>query len=310
MAGAAEPVVEVVGLRKDFGERQAVRGIDFRIHAGECVGLLGPNGAGKTTTIHVLLGLVRKTAGEVRVFGMPVPSRLRHIKLRTGVTPQADNLDPDLTVLENLLTYAAYFDVPARTARGRAEELLDFFALDGYRDEIIQHLSGGQRRRLLLARALINAPDLVILDEPTIGLDPQARHLIWDRLDALRARGTPMLLTSHYMEEVERLSSRVLIMDHGRIVARGEPRQMVRDLLGQEVVEVTGTEAELDGLLAAIAPCDVTTERLPGRLFVFTRAACPELEARIRPMKHWVRRPAGLEDLFIHLTGRTLRETA
>jgi lipooligosaccharide transport system ATP-binding protein len=213
-----------------------------------------------------------------------------------------------LTVEENLVTYAGYFDIARRQARRRAGELLDFFALSHRRGDLVPHLSGGQRRRLILARALINEPEFLILDEPTIGLDPQARLLIWERLATLRRQGTTMLLTSHYMEEVSRLSNRVLIIDEGLIVAQGEPQQMIAELVGMDVFEVPGSPPELDELEEAVAFCEATVERMKDKLYIYARAECPELEARVRPMHGWLRRPANLEDLFIQLTGRSLRE--
>jgi lipooligosaccharide transport system ATP-binding protein len=304
----SRPVVDVRGLTKTFGDRKAVRGLDFSINQGECLGFLGPNGAGKTTTILMLLGMVKQTAGECAIFGMPVPARLREIKQRLGVASQIDNLDPDLTVEENLLVYAGYFGIRKQLAHSRIGELLDFFALQQRRHDLVPHLSGGQRRRLILARALVNQPDFLILDEPTIGLDPQSRHLIWERLANLRRQGTTMLLTSHYMEEVSRLSNRVLIIDEGRIVAQGEPRQLIADLVGLDVFEVPGAAGELDRLESRLSSCRATIERLPDRLFIYTLEECQELETLIRSLNGWVRRPANLEDLFIRLTGRSLRE--
>jgi lipooligosaccharide transport system ATP-binding protein len=303
-------LVSVKGLTKHFGERQAVRGVDFFINQGECLGLLGPNGAGKTTIIQMLLGLVEKTAGNILMFGMqPNRRNLPKIKARIGVVPQNDNLDTDLTVEENLVTYGAYFNLKKKAIRNRIGELLDFFALSNRRHDIIQHLSGGQRRRLLLARALINNPEFIILDEPTIGLDPQARYLIWERLEALREQGTTMLLTSHYMDEVSRLSNRVLILDHGLIVAQGEPKQMVTDLVGIDVFEVEGSIAELTALEKAVATCQATTERTADRLYIYTREDCSRLEKLMGEKRNWIKRPANLEDLFIQLTGRNLRES-
>jgi len=302
------PVVQVRNLSKDFGERRAVRGIDMTIHPAECLGLLGPNGAGKTTTISMLLGLVRPTSGDILILGEPSPERLRQIKRRTGVSSQTDNLDPDLTVLENLMTYASYFRLKRIEARERAEELLEFFALKNRRHDPVPELSGGQRRRLLIARALINTPDLLILDEPTVGLDPQARHLIWERLDALRVQGTTMLLTSHYMEEVSRLASRVMIMDEGKIVAQGEPGTMVADLIGTDVFEVVDTTEALDSLQKTLRSCPVTMERKGERIFVYTKGSCPEIEALAMGHRQVTRHPANLEDLFLKLTGRALRE--
>lgn len=306
---ASQSVVSVTGLTKRFGERLVVDNISFAIQRGQCVGFLGPNGAGKTTCINMLLGLVKKNAGEIRIFDLEAPRFHREIKARIGVVPQADSLDPDLSVEENLHTYAGYFRIPRRIARARVEDLLQFFALHNRRDEIIEHLSGGQRRRLLLARALINEPQLLILDEPTIGLDPQARHLIWERLAILQAQGTTMLLTSHYLEEVSRLSQQVLILDHGQVVVQGEPQQLITDMVGLEVFEVDGTAAELDALAASFKECNATLERVGDRLYVYAREDCSRLVKVLGEAGSWVRRPANLEDLFIQLTGRSLRES-
>ena len=303
------PVLTVSGLSKHFSDRTAVDAINFSVTPGECVGFLGPNGAGKTTTINMLLGLMSKSAGEIRVFDLLVPRQLAAIKAMIGVVPQTDSLDPDLTVEENLLVYASYFNIPKNVARERTIELLHFFALENRRREVIDRLSGGQRRRLLLARALINDPILLILDEPTIGLDPQARHLMWDRLQALKAKGTTLLLTSHYLDEVSRLSDRVLIIDHGRIVAQGDPRQLITDLVGIEVFEVQGTAAELDALSAELTGCDASSERAGDTLYIYARKECGHLEALLKKSRGWLRRPANLEDLFIQLTGRSLRES-
>jgi lipooligosaccharide transport system ATP-binding protein len=305
---AKPPLVEIRNLTKRFGDRVAVKDLDLCIYPGECLGLLGPNGAGKTTTIHMLLGLVRSTSGKISVFGESIPERLKQIKLRIGVVPQGDNLDPDLTVFENLLVYAAYFGIDRSTARKRADDLLGFFALKNRSNEIIQHLSGGQRRRLLLSRALINAPELLILDEPTIGLDPQARHLIWERLEDLRSQGTTMLLTSHYMDEVSRLTNRVLILDEGKIVAQGNPGEMVADMMGSEVFEVADSQEKLDALEETLRSCKVDIERVADRLFIYAHEPCTELETMAISLRHVNKRPANLEDLFLKLTGRTLRE--
>ena len=286
----------------------AVKDLDLCIYPGECLGLLGPNGAGKTTTIYMLLGLVRSTSGEISIFGESIPERLKKVKLRIGVVPQADNLDPDLTVFENLLVYAAYFGINRSIARKRADDLLGFFALKNRSYEIIQRLSGGQRRRLLLSRALINKPELLILDEPTIGLDPQARHLIWERLEDLRSQGTTMLLTSHYMEEVSRLTNRVLIMDEGKIVAQGNPGEMVADMIGSEVIEVADGPEKLDALEKTLRSCKVDIERVADRLFINVHEPCTELDTLAISLRHVSKRPPNLEDLFLKLTGRTLRE--
>lgn len=302
-------VVQVNGLSKFFGNRCAVDNISFAVRQGECVGFLGPNGAGKTTTINMLLGLVEKSGGTMRILDMDIPRQHQAAKRLIGVVPQADSLDPDLTVEENLLTYASYFNITGRKARARSEELLEFFALANRRQEIIEHLSGGQRRRLLLARALINEPKLLILDEPTVGLDPQARHLIWERLEILQQQGTTMLLTSHYLDEVEHLSNRVLILDHGRIVAQGVPQQLITELVGIDVFVIEGTAAELDALERSFKECKATTERVNDRLYAYTQEDCSRLESLLKYSRSWLRRPANLEDLFIQLTGRSLRES-
>lgn len=308
-SGGDRPIVSVTDLSKYFADRCAVDHISFAIQPGECLGFLGPNGAGKTTTINILLGLVRKTSGQINLLGREVPKHHRQVKRWIGVVPQTDSLDPDLTVAENLLTYAGYFNIPRKNALAKTEELLHFFALANRCDEIIEHLSGGQRRRLLLARALINDPQLLILDEPTIGLDPQARHLMWERLEILRQQGTTMLLTSHYLDEVSRLSNRVLILDHGRIVAQGEPQQLINDMVGLEVFEVEGSGAELNDLAESFKECNVVIERANDKLYVYTKEECAHLERLLANTRNWLRRPANLEDLFIQLTGRSLRES-
>ena len=303
------PPVSVKGLTKFFHERCAVDGIDFSIHRGECLGFLGPNGAGKTTTIKMLLGLARQSSGSISILGLDIPQKLQEAKQKIGVVPQADSLDPDLTVQENLLTYSAFFNIPQHMARAKGDELLQFFALANRKDEIIENLSGGQRRRLLLARALINEPQLLILDEPTVGLDPQSRHLIWQHLEMLQEQGITMLLTSHYLDEVERLSDRVLILNKGKIVVQGDPQVLVKQLVGIDVFEGEGTQSELDALAQAFQECDAKTETANGRLYAYTREDCSRLETLLQNSRKWVRRPANLEDLFIQLTGRSLRES-
>ncbi len=304
----AAPVVAMEGVRKRFGPVEAVRSISLKIASGECVALLGPNGAGKTTTIKMLLGLVIPDSGSMEVFGLELSRHLREIKHRMGVCPQADNLDPDLTVLENLLTYASYFSMGRREALARASELLGFFALKERSGAVIENLSGGQRRRLLIARALINRPELFILDEPTIGLDPQARHLIWDRLRALKEAGTTMLLTSHYMEEVEELADRVVIVDQGKVVAQGRVEELVGREVGHQVVEVRGPRERVEELEQRARRCGAQWERQGERLYIYLRDPCPLLDGMGGNGLTVVKRPANLEDLFLRLTGRRLKE--
>ena len=308
-ASGNDIIVQANGLSKFFGSRCAVDNISFAIRQGECVGFLGPNGAGKTTTINMLLGLVEKSGGTMSIMNMEIPRQQKEAKRLIGVVPQADSLDPDLTVEENLLTYASYFNISGRKARARTIDLLQFFALANRRREIIEHLSGGQRRRLLLARALINEPKLLILDEPTVGLDPQARHLIWERLEILQEQGTTMLLTSHYLDEVEHLSNRVIILDHGRIVAQGAPHQLIKELVGIDVFVIEGSAAELDALEKSFKQCKATTERVNDKLYAYAQEDCSRLETLLKNSRSWLRRPANLEDLFIQLTGRSLRES-
>jgi len=302
-------VVAAEGLQKRFGQRLAVAGIDFEVNKGECLGFLGPNGAGKTTTIQIMLGLVEKTAGELTIFGQEVPEQFRQIKSRIGVVPQNDNLDSDLTVFENLVTYASYYNLVGSKAKGRAGELLDYFALENRRNDVIEHLSGGQRRRLLLARALMHDPDLLILDEPTVGLDPQARYLMWQRLKALKENGVTMMLTSHYMDEVARLSDRVLIIDQGKVIVEGEPGRLVNDLVGVDVFEVLCSAEDAAQLAKSAKECGARSEIMPEGIFLYMHKDCHGLSGHVRPLQQWVRRPANLEDLFIQLTGRSLHET-
>jgi len=244
-------VVQITGLRKQYNGREVVRGIDLSVPAGRCFGLLGPNGAGKTTTLRLLLGQSPLSGGEIRVFGLPIPQAGRAVRARTGVVPQADNLDPDFTVAENLRVYGRYFGIPAATLDARIRELLEFVDLTDRADARIATLSGGMKRRLTIARALVNDPELVVLDEPTTGLDPQVRHMIWGRLRDLRQAGKTLLLTTHYMEEAERLCDELIIMDQGRILEQGTPAALIRKHAEPEVIEVRGEEKLARQALAA-----------------------------------------------------------
>ncbi|MEM1031485.1 MAG: ATP-binding cassette domain-containing protein [Myxococcota bacterium] len=318
----APVVVAARGLQKSYGEVVAVRGIDFEIGAGEFFGFLGPNGAGKTTTMSMLQAVARRTGGQLEVLGLDPAVDGKRIRQRIGVCPQEDNLDPDLQVRDNLLVYARYFGVPRREARRRAQELLALMQLEHKADVAVSELSGGMKRRLTLARSLVNEPELVILDEPSTGLDPQARHLIWQKLRQLRERGCTLLLTTHYMDEAERLCDRLVVMDRGRILASGAPAALIEEHVGREVVELTlpfagssatppeetstGREAEDVALRLELTPVRSGDQWV----FFFRDPADPRLDrltqhARQRAWSCRVRR-AGLEDVFLQLTGREL----
>ncbi len=300
-------VIEAKGLTKRYGDLTAVDGISFAVERGTCFGILGPNGAGKTTTIRMAYGFSPVTSGELRVFGLDVTRDLAAIKMRLGVCQQDNTLDPDLSVAENLLVYSRYYGMPRDLARRRADELLEFIALEGRRDAPVAALSGGLVRRLLLARALINDPELLILDEPTTGLDPQSRHALWERLGDLGRRGLTILLTTHYLEEAARLCARLVIMDHGRILVEGAPRDLVREHVGAGVIEVP---EPTDELRAFVRERGLRVDDLGHRLIVYTGDG-EELYREITKRfctGECLLRPATLEDVFLRLTGRDLRE--
>ena len=309
MSGA--PLIHARGLVKRFSDFTAVDGIDFDVVAGEAFGFLGPNGAGKTSTMRMIGCASPVTAGQLTVLGMDPRTHASVIKARLGVVPQHDNLDAEITVRENLLMYARYFDVPSAVARARAAELLDFVQLAERADAAVEPLSGGMKRRLTIARALINEPDVILLDEPTTGLDPQARHAIWDRLYRLKRRGATLLLTTHYMDEAEQLCDRLVIMDAGKIIAEGSPRQLIDRYSTREVLELRmpdDVRARLDGDLSALAD---RVQALPDRLQLYTSDAEHVLE-RVRamglPLDSALVRRTTLEDVFLQLTGHTLVE--
>jgi lipooligosaccharide transport system ATP-binding protein len=300
--------LEVRGLRKSYGGRPVVDGIDFALAAGECFGLLGPNGAGKTTTLRLCLGLTPPDAGAIELLGADVIADPRRARARVGVVPQMDNLDPDFTVAENLLIYGRYFGASDHDIRARIPELLEFAGLGARADARINALSGGMKRRLTLARALINDPDLIFLDEPSTGLDPQARHLIWGRLKQLLGDGKTIFLTTHFMDEAERLCDRLCILDHGRIVAEGAPRALIAQHIEPQVVEVygdgAGPWAEQQGQALA-ERCEHSGETV----FCYTRDAAELVGALERhPELRYLHRHANLEDVFLKLTGRELRD--
>jgi lipooligosaccharide transport system ATP-binding protein len=295
------------GLRKSYGELEVVAGLDLEIAPGECFGLLGPNGAGKTTTLRLCLGLIEADSGSIRLLGREVPALAREARSEVGVVPQLDNLDPDFTVAENLVVYGRYFGMGRHEIDARIPQLLDFAGLAGRAGAKIQELSGGMKRRLILARALVNEPRLLFMDEPTTGLDPQARHLIWERLRRLRQEGRTLVLTTHFMEEAERLCTRVAIMDRGRIIAQGSPRALVAEHIEPQVVEAygSGLEAWLEQA-RRLAP---RVERAGETVFCYAERAEPVLAAlEGRADLSFLHRPANLEDVFLKLTGRDLRD--
>jgi lipooligosaccharide transport system ATP-binding protein len=303
----ANYVVEAQGIGKKFGDQWVVDGVDLNVTAGECVALLGPNGAGKTTTLRMLLGLTRADRGELNVLGHCLPAEARQMHRRLGVVPQQDALDPDFTVAENLRVYAGYFGISAQAFAPRLEWLLDFANLDNKRDARIDALSGGMKRRLALARALVNDPELVILDEPTTGLDPQARQLIWQRLRGELRRGRTLILTTHYMDEAQRLCDRIAIMDHGKILACDTPQRLIAHHIEPHVVEIYGDD--LATWQAGAPRLWQRSEQVGETLFCYTQEITPLLESLSHyPRLTAISRPANLEDLFLKLTGRDLRE--
>jgi lipooligosaccharide transport system ATP-binding protein len=301
-------VLAVEGLQKTYGALEVLRGVSFAIERGECYGLLGPNGAGKTTTLRLCLGLIEPDAGAIQLRGMPVPSKAREARMRVGVVPQMDNLDPDFTVEENLRVYGRYFGLSDSVVRASIPKLLDFAGLAGRAAARIQELSGGMKRRLTLARALVNDPEVIFMDEPTTGLDPQARHLIWERMKTLLGEGRTILLTTHFMEEAERLSSRLAIVDTGRIIAEGSPRSLIAQHIEPQVVEVYGDGVENWARTHAAHLAD-RVEMTGETAFCYANdsaALLTTLEAE--PALRYLHRHANLEDVFLKLTGRDLRE--
>lgn len=301
-----EPIIEARGLTKRYGALTAVDNISFAVQPGEVFGFLGPNGAGKTTTMKLIQCVSPKTGGTLTVFGKDVDSHPREIKDLLGVLPQEANLDPEFTCIENLTTFARYFGIPPAVALARAEELLAFVQLDEKRDVKIEKLSGGMKRRLLLARALINNPRLLVMDEPTIGLDPQGRHLIWEKLKSLQAAGNTIVLTTHYLEEAERLCNRLVIMDSGRILVEGSPEALVAEHVSNDIVETDHTPDVVSCLDRLGAHYEVFGDMVQ----VYTdkpREVARQLFEECNPGKVFARR-GSLEDVFLKLTGRTLRD--
>ncbi len=299
--------IEVRGLVKRYGEFTAVDGIDFDVAKGECVALLGPNGAGKTTTIRMLTCFSPITDGTIRVFGQDVTEKPRTVKSSMGICPQEDNLDPDFSVRKNLLMFARYFDLECNRAARRADELLEQMGLTEKADSVIPELSGGMKRRLMLARALLNEPQMLVLDEPTTGLDPQARQLIWRRVRRLRTAGVTVLLTTHYMEEASQLADRVMVMNEGKILLEGAPESLVASEVGREVVELWNVS---DAVRVFLDERDWPMEDVEGRLYISDREGghvAQEIESRFPEQDRQIR-SATLEDVFLRRTGRALKD--
>ena len=302
-----EQIIEVNHLIKKFKDVRAVNNISFGVRKGEFFGLLGPNGAGKTTTIRMLYGFSPPSDGSIRVFDLDITKDWRKIKARIGICQQENTLDPDLTVEQNLLIFAGYFYIPSKKAKERCRELLQFFALSYKKDARVMELSGGMARRLILARALINDPDLLILDEPTTGLDPQSRHQVWEKLEALKSKGLTVLLTTHYMEEAAQLCDRLVIIDHGKILVNGSPAELIARHAGGQIIEVEGAEPALMDYVKANG---VEHDDLGDRIMVYTSEGSAPYDS-IRDnycSEKCVYRNSTLEDVFLRLTGRELRE--
>ena len=303
------PFVHASNLVKRFGDLTAVDGIDFEVMQGEVFGFLGPNGAGKSSTMRMIGAVSPVTDGELTVFGLDPATDGRQIRARLGVVPQEDSLDTQLTVEENLMIYGRYFDLPRSEIAKRIDELLSFTQLSERRTHRVEPLSGGMKRRLTIARGLINDPEMILLDEPTTGLDPQARHLLWERLYRLKARGVTLIITTHYMDEAEQLCDRLVIMDQGRIVAHGSPRRLIEEHVSRDVLELRfaeETRQESEGSLSGLA---TRVETLPDRVLLYVddaeRTMSAVLDMGLRPIANLIRR-ATLEDVFLRLTGRRL----
>ena len=300
-------ILSARSLRKSYGSLEVVSGVDLSVAPGECFGLLGPNGAGKTTILRLCLGLTHPDGGSIELLGEPVPARAREARVRVGVVPQFDNLDPDFTVTENLLVYGRYFGMTAKATAARVAELLEFAGLAGRGNATLNTLSGGMKRRLTLARALVNDPQLLFMDEPTTGLDPQARHLIWERLRRLTQQGKTLVLTTHFMEEAERLCDRLAIMDRGRVIAQGTPRELIAEHIERQVLEVHGPGYE--GWMERAKALAPRVERAGDTVFCYAESVEALLETLSASGElSYLHRQANLEDVFLKLTGRDLRD--
>ncbi|WP_460468886.1 ABC transporter ATP-binding protein [Calidifontibacter terrae] len=302
-------MIRAAGLRKSFGDFEAVRGIDVSVRPGEAFGFLGPNGAGKSSTMRMIATVSPRTSGELEILGMDPVADGPSIRARIGVCPQEDTLDNELSVRDNLIVYGRYFGISRKQVRAKADELLEFAQLTDKADGRVEAMSGGMKRRLTIARSLINDPEILLLDEPTTGLDPQARHLLWDKLFRLKQQGVTLVLTTHYMDEAEQLCDRLVVMDKGRIAAEGSPRELIATYSTREVAELRFGIGEHEQLADRVAPFADRVEVLPDRLLLYTddgeAALHAVADAGLRPIASLVRR-ATLEDVFLRLTGRTL----
>ncbi len=306
----SKPAVSAKRLTKRFGAFTAVDGIDFTIQTGECFGFLGPNGAGKTSTMRMVYGFSPITDGELYVLGRDVRTEIRSVKFRLGVIPQEDNLDPDLKVLQNLIVYARYFDIKKAAALRRAREVLEFVQLWERREEHIRFLSGGMKRRLTIGRALMNAPEILIADEPTTGLDPQARHAVWQKLRQLQSEGVTLVLTTHNMDEAAHLCDRVAIMDHGKILDVGTPPELIDKYVLPEVVEVRVGVGQMEALAEKLRRLSLEFDAVGDVAYIYAHEG-GEWESSLAGgpgVDRLVHRRASLEDVFLKLTGRVLRD--
>ncbi|MCJ7546817.1 MAG: ABC transporter ATP-binding protein [Deltaproteobacteria bacterium] len=299
------PVVEAIDIKKNYGAFTAVDGVSFKVQPGECYGLLGPNGAGKTSIIRMMYGFSPLSSGRMLLFGQDIEKDWRVIRSRIGVCQQGNTLDPDLSVEENLVVFAGYFSMPAARARARTAELMQLFALEKKRKAKVVELSGGLARRLMVARSLINEPELLILDEPTTGLDPQSRHLLWEKLMALRKSGVTLFLTTHYMEEASHLCDRLMIIDRGKILAEDSPRSLIERYVEDAVVEIEGTNEDLRQYLVKGR---ISHDVLDQRIIVYARNSVGEHIGKNFCAEKCTFRAPTLEDVFLRLTGRELRE--
>ncbi len=303
----SERDIEAEALTKAFGDVRAVNGISFHLKQGECYGFLGPNGAGKTTTIRMLYGAIRPDSGRLRVLGLDMATEGRRVREQMGIVPQEETLDRELTVYENLWVYAGYYGISRKLSRPRIEEILNFVQLEEKWNSQIKALSGGMKRRLLIVRALIHRPHILVLDEPTTGLDPQTRHMVWQRLRELRRQGLTIVLTTHYMEEAAQLCDRICLIDGGRFLLEGNPPQLVRERVGDEVIELRAIDK--GDVLPFLGGIPLEHEWAGDTLYLYCRNDTPVMERLVaNGHREFLRRPATLEDLFLRLTGRELRD--